>query len=427
MGFQEEGVEIVLNEEYEQRKAPTTDKSVSNSLSSNENKILQIPRHDEKEESVNCEREGIRHNNKEQSPLQNYDNVEEKVPQHEEELSGISIQNESGVIDTSTAPLQQHVTSPICGKPTNEVTEVKEDITFDPKEPFHKAVTLLRKEINESRSDTDTLKSMSTVFSEGKNAEIESPLDERILEIPTIPNTKLGHTPTTAFVKREVNATKQSKKCEEKRTIKRNDRNNNLVGCHANEDDSPRNSQTKDHKVTNLGQGDSVGFTNAPEENEDRNDTCSVGSSECQLREDEPHRINQDFASMYSQHFNEERMIDQWPKDAKSKDRRARGQIQRARDTGDVELLARICHDYREEFRSARFYITVMMMEKDDLEYKLNVISHAYESMEEELSDSTMEVCNLFIFHVKVVVVKFTDLTKTLAHQTNLLIEHSTS
>lgn len=77
----------------------------------------------------------------------------------------------------------------------------------------------------------------------------------------------------------------------------------------------------------------------------------------------------------------------EWPKDAMEKNKVAKELIDEACKTNDVEKIAQICHKFREEFVAARFYIGVLLMEKEELERKLGVMT---ENMEDNVNEHRM-------------------------------------
>ncbi len=74
----------------------------------------------------------------------------------------------------------------------------------------------------------------------------------------------------------------------------------------------------------------------------------------------------------------------EWPKNAAEKNEKAKELIEEAYRNLDVESMAKICHKFREEFTIARFYIGVLMMEKDELEKKLVNLSESFHELTDD-------------------------------------------
>jgi hypothetical protein len=87
----------------------------------------------------------------------------------------------------------------------------------------------------------------------------------------------------------------------------------------------------------------------------------------------------------------EENFMDEWPKDATKKNKAAKELIEQAYENNDLESLAKICHKFREEFTIARFYIGVLLMEKEDLEKKLVSITDSFQDHIDEHDVVTSE------------------------------------
>jgi len=85
-------------------------------------------------------------------------------------------------------------------------------------------------------------------------------------------------------------------------------------------------------------------------------------------------RISTTTTAAFSKNF-----LEEWPKDASQKNIVAKEMIEDAYKNSDLESMAKLCHKFREEFSAARFYIGVLMMEKDDLLNKLSSITDTFQ------------------------------------------------
>jgi hypothetical protein len=79
--------------------------------------------------------------------------------------------------------------------------------------------------------------------------------------------------------------------------------------------------------------------------------------------------------------------LEEWPNEATEKNKKAKVIIEQACKTKDVDAMIQICHKFREEFMVARFYIGVLMMEKEELEKKLTSLD---DSLKDFVDDHNM-------------------------------------